>query len=224
MPWGRQARAGRPRAGHSPPANPWAPPRWPGAGLLSGSPLAGSSGPRPVSPLKCLGGPVGTQRFSVAAPRGSVGCQARDWAAEAWCPAWPVSCTDLAVPSWGPLLSCAAAVPRLPASAQGGCFSCSSPQPPPPGAHSPQQLPAPCGPPCWGWGYSGSLGRQPTAPVPALPRRGPPLSVCRLLNWEGWCICLCFSCLGAGLGPHTLGSGTPCAGLCAHIPVCLQEP
>lgn len=57
MPWGRQARAGRPRAGHSPPANPWAPPRWPGTGLLSGSPLVRSSGPRPVSPLKRLGGP-----------------------------------------------------------------------------------------------------------------------------------------------------------------------
>lgn len=129
MPWGRQARAGRPRAGHSPPANPRALPRWPGAGLLSGSPLAGSSGPRPVSPRRHLGGPVGTQWFSVAAPGGSVSCQARDRAAEAWCPAQPVSCTSLAVPSWGALLSYAAAVPGLPASAQGGRFSCSSPHP-----------------------------------------------------------------------------------------------
>ena len=163
MSWGRQARAGRPRAGHSPPANPRALPRWPGAGLLSGSPLAGSSGPRPVSPRRHLGGHVGTQWFSVAAPGGSVGCQARDWAAEAWCPARPVSCTSLAVPSRGALLSYAAAVPGLPASAQGGRFSCISPQPPPPGAHSPQRLPAPRGPHFWGGGYSGSLGRQPTA-------------------------------------------------------------
>lgn len=126
-----------------------------------------------MSPCSRLGGPVGTHQFSVAAPGGSVGCQARDWATEAWCPAQPVSCTSLAVPSQGALLSCAAAAPRLPVSAEGGRFSRS--------ARSPRlrglvprgscQLP---GGLLAGGGAAVGLWAAAYCPCPCTPEAGPP--------------------------------------------------
>ena len=222
-PWGRQARAGRPRVGHSPPANPWGPPRWPGAGLLSISskPLRELRARTHVpmqSPGRTCGDPPVLRRSPWRKCRlPGPGLGYRGLVSSPTC----VLHQPGRALSGGPAILCCRC-PSAPSVSRGGPLL-QRPQPPPPGARSPRQLPAPWGPPCWGWGCSGSLGSS-LLPLSLHSRGGPPSSACCLLNWEGWCVCPCFSCLSTGLGPHSLGSGAPCVGLCALIPACLQEP
>ena len=127
-----------------------------------------------MSPRSRLGGPVGTHQFSVAAPGGSVGCQARDWATEAWCPAQPVSCPSLAMPFQGALLSCAAAAPGLPVSAEGGRFSCSTPHPPASGGSFPAAAASSLRASWLGVGLQWVSGTAAYCPCPCTAEAGPP--------------------------------------------------
>lgn len=135
------------------------PPRWPGTGLLSGSPLVRSSGPRPIIPHSNawvgLGGnpavPLLQPLEEVWLP-GGLGCQ-RPGVQPGLCPAPTWLC-----PLGGPCCLVLLLHPGFQRQPRGPLLLQQPPAPASRGAHSPQQLPAPWGPPCWGWGHSGSLG------------------------------------------------------------------